>query len=58
MRTLSDTDEMPWGKHKGVKMANVPADYLLWLYNNNKCDKSVRDYIYKNLDDLKSEAKS
>lgn len=22
---------MPWGKHKGEKIINVPATYLLWL---------------------------
>jgi len=28
---LSDTSPMPFGKHKGTNMANVPAAYLLWL---------------------------
>lgn len=28
------TDEkvMPWGKHKGQKLKELPASYLLWLY--------------------------
>lgn len=24
---------MPFGKHKGEKLANIDASYLLWLYN-------------------------
>lgn len=30
---LTDESLMPFGKHKGEKMANVPASYLLWLYD-------------------------
>jgi hypothetical protein len=28
---LRDNDPMPFGKHKGTSMKNVPADYLDWL---------------------------
>ena len=49
---LKDTDLMPWGKHKGVKMANVPASYLLWLYEEGKCSGDVKDYIKYNLEVL------
>lgn len=28
---LKDADVMPWGKHKGEKIANVPANYIFWL---------------------------
>lgn len=34
---MNDESIMPFGKHKGEKLANVPADYLLWLYDNYKC---------------------
>lgn len=27
---------MPFGKHKGTPMEDVPASYPLWLYDNNK----------------------
>ena len=27
---MTDDSVMPWGKHKGEKLANVPAAYLLW----------------------------
>lgn len=55
--TLTDESLMPWGQYEGEKMANVPAKYLLWLYENDKCDKAVKDYIEDNLDVLKEELK-
>ena len=56
MSTLKDTSAMPFGKHKGEKMANVPASYLLWLFENDKCNKEVREYVLINMDVLKKEA--
>lgn len=53
---MTDTDLMPWGKHKGKAMINVPADYLLWLLANNKCAGEVKKYIEYNLDVLEKEA--
>ena len=47
---------MPWGKHKGTKMANVPAPYLLYIwravYNSNANDDSpwLAKYIKNNLE--------
>jgi len=55
MEILTDESLMPWGKHKGTAMANVPPHYLLWLYVNKKCDKQVRDYIADNLNVLHAE---
>ena len=57
MKKLTDKDLMPWGKHKGTSMANVPADYLLWLYENDKCSGDVKAYIIDNLDVINSEIK-
>lgn len=28
----NDDTAMPWGKHKGRKLGEIPASYLLWLY--------------------------
>ncbi len=42
---LNDDSPMPWGKHKGTKMENVPDNYLKWLYDNEKVDSPVKDYI-------------
>jgi uncharacterized protein (DUF3820 family) len=52
---LNDNSPMPFGKYKGQKMENVPASYLLWLYDENKCNREVRDYIADNLDVLEDE---
>lgn len=48
---------MPWGQYKGKRMIDVPASYLLWLYENNKCNNDVREYIEDNMDALKLEIK-
>ena len=55
--TYTDNSPMPWGKYKGYKMANVPADYLIWLYENDRCDKHIKAYIEDNLDVLRFEIK-
>ena len=52
---MTDESIMPWGVHKGKQMADVPADYLLWLYENNKCSGDVKSYIVENLDVIKSQ---
>lgn len=52
MQILTDICPMPYGKHKGVAMANVPADYLLWLHDNDKCTSPVAKYIDDNMDVL------
>jgi uncharacterized protein (DUF3820 family) len=52
---MTDNSLMPFGKYKGEKMANVPSDYLLWIFENNKCTQEVAKYIAENLDVIKSE---
>ena len=49
---LNDESPMPFGKHEGEKMANVPDSYLNWLYdsfnNSNRLSptqQSVKTYI-------------
>lgn len=32
-KPLTDDSEMPFGIHKGTKMSDVPAQYLLWMYD-------------------------
>lgn len=53
---LNDTSPMPYGEHKGKAMIDVPARYLLWLWENNKYSKAVGTYILNNLDALRKEA--
>lgn len=57
MGRLSDRSLMPFGKYKGVKMVNVPSDYLLWLYDKGLEDGDVKTYIEENMDVLKKEVK-
>ena len=61
---LEDKSPMPFGKYKGTAMANVDADYLLFLYELNRGNKThgkmtdVMTYIMKNLDALQKEAEN
>lgn len=58
---LTDNSLMPFGKYKDFKMANVPAKYLLFLYNQNIGKKvwggmsDVMVYVNDNMDALKQE---
>lgn len=54
---LTDKSEMPYGIHKGKTMANVPAKYLIWLYDNQKCTVQVKAYIEDNIEVLREEIK-
>jgi len=45
---LTDNDIMPFGKHKGKAMCNVPAAYLLWLLNDGCTHQGVKKYILAN----------
>ena len=52
---MTDESLMPIGKYKGEKMANVPSEYLLWLYENGNIYGELKQYIRDNLDVIKSE---
>lgn len=52
---LTDESIMLSGKHKGKKLANIPAHYLIWVYENNACSPAIREYIEYNLEVLKEE---
>jgi len=55
---LTDKSLMPIGKHKGVPMEDVPADYLIWYRHNAKApNKLLMDYIIDNWEVLQSETK-
>jgi hypothetical protein len=58
-KILLDEDPMPFGKHKGEKMADVPADYFNWLWietgKRYDFENDVACYIRRNLDALKQE---
>ena len=52
---ITDNFSMPFGKYQGQKMTNVPPEYLLWIFENNKCTPDVAKYIVENMDVLKAE---
>lgn len=56
---LQDDSLMPFGKHKGISMQDVPVTYLHWLWHNGAKNEqtSVAIYIRTNLDALKTENK-
>lgn len=54
---LTDTSPMPFGKYKGTALANVPASYLIYIYEHAFCYGAVKDYIRENLDALQLEIK-
>ena len=58
MKIFDDLDKMPFGKHAGIVMQDVPASYLHWLWSNGKeQDKQcpVADYIRRNISSLAKE---
>lgn len=54
---LTDVSPMPFGKHKGKPMQDVPASYLFYLWSNGLSQESssVAMYIRQNLNSLKQE---
>lgn len=54
---LKDTDLMPFGKYQGEEMQDVPASYLIWLYESTKCNERIKAYIEENRDVLDFEVK-
>lgn len=64
MLILEDDSRMPFGKYKGTQMANVPASYLLWLWEKQgstkpfgEASQAVQRYILDNLEALRMEVK-
>lgn len=54
---LKDEDKMPTGKHQGERMIDIPATYFMRLYDSDMCGIRVKDYIERNLDVIKAQAK-
>ena len=53
---FTDNTPMPFGKYQGKPLIEVPAQYLLWLFDQGCNHEAVRKYIIENLDALKKEA--
>lgn len=58
MEALTDQSPLEYGKkHRGEKLANVPAGYLLWVHNEAKhVPQNILNYIADNYDYLTKEA--
>ena len=56
---LTDQDKMPFGAHKGKLIADVPASYLLWFYDQSwRMEfQELLMYVEKWKDSLAQEAK-
>lgn len=52
---LTEEDIMPFGKHGGKRMADVPASYLVWLKEQNCDHRGVMGYIEASWSAIKSE---
>ena len=57
-----DDDEITFGKYQGTVMKNVPASYLLWLWNNGMWRETLsnrsdpcRLYVIKYFSHLETE---
>ena len=55
---LTDESPMPWGMHEGKAMQDVPPEYLVWLYENDRVRGDVKHYIAENLDILRMQIKN
>ena len=42
---------MPWGKHQGKRLADVPASYLCWVLEESNADRSLKNAVCKELAD-------
>jgi len=49
---MTGDDEMPFGKHKGEKLDDVPAEYLLWLWEQEWTKTKWRS-LFAYLEDCK-----
>ena len=46
---------MKWGLFKGKPLADVPPDYLLWIYQDGKAHGALKEYIRINLAAIRSQ---
>ena len=51
----TDKTPFPYGRYSGKEMQDVPAKYLMWMYDNNKLSQPIKEYVYENKDVLEIE---
>ena len=54
-RKYTDKTVLKYGKHKGKALANVPAGYLIYCFENNLMPPLVAHYVSENMDVLQKE---
>lgn len=55
---FNDNTLMPFGKYKGQKLANVPSEYLLYIYDQEWLNEgALKTYIKENKLTLEREVK-
>lgn len=52
MTNFNDNSIMPFGPHKGKHLKDVPAHYLIFIYENERSGR-LTEYIKDNLDVLR-----
>lgn len=57
---MKDTDRMSFGKHKGKMLGEIPAAYMLWLYEEmkekrNPFARQITEYLESNLEYYKQQ---
>lgn len=55
LEKVTDETPFPFGRHKGVKMANVPAAYLLYWYEKKALSKPFAEYVEEHKSQLEVE---
>lgn len=53
---FGDESPMPFGKYQGTKMKDVPAYYLIYMYDMAYFYGKVKDYVKANYEVLQKEA--
>jgi uncharacterized protein (DUF3820 family) len=57
MQEFDDNTKIPFGKYQGTALGNVPAEYLIWLYDNGKLYGGLKKYVEDNMQSLNIEIK-
>ena len=51
---VTDDSVMQGGKYSGFKMKDIPAEYLIYVYEEKKCHWDVKRWIEANYNELKA----
>lgn len=54
---MDDNSIMPFGKHKGKILKDVPDEYLLYIYEEDIAKGDLKEYIIDNLNAIKHNLK-